>query len=130
MPTRNSAEDARPLVLIIDDDFAVRDSLAAVMEAFGFRTCTAGNGSEGLDAVKVEVPSAIITDLHMPEMNGLELMAALRSTESGIPVIAISGSAAKDVEVARRMGAAATFQKPLPVFEMIDTVSTLTARAA
>ena len=119
--------DTRPLVLIVDDDLAVRESLAAVMEAFGFRTQTAVNGADGLKAVKAEAPSAIITDLQMPEMTGLDLITALRRTATGIPVIVISGG---DVEAARRMGAAAAFHKPLPVFEMIDAVQGLTRRAA
>jgi CheY-like chemotaxis protein len=119
--------DTRPLVLIVDDDLAVRESLAMAMEAFGFRAQTATNGAEGLKAVTAEAPSAIITDVQMPEMTGLELIAALRRTATRIPVIAISGD---DVEAARRMGAAAAFLKPLPVFEMIEAVQYLTQRAA
>jgi two-component system, OmpR family, response regulator MprA len=119
--------ETRPLVLIVDDDRAVRESLAEVMEAFGFRTRTASNGAEGLAAVAVECPAAIITDLQMPRMGGLELISALRRTRTGIPVIVISGG---DVEVARRSGAAATFHKPLAVGEVIDAVCDLTQRAA
>jgi DNA-binding NtrC family response regulator len=130
---RDSASDGRPLLLIVDDDTAVRDSLATVMEAFGFRTRTAGNGLEGLEAIKAEAPSAIITDLHMPEMDGFELLTALRCAKTSIPVIVISGGLTRGYDflgAARRMGAVATFQKPLPVFEMIDTVNELTARQA
>ena len=127
---RKNADDTRPLVLIVDDDLAVRDSLAAVMEAFGFRTSTAGNGVEGLVAIALEAPSAIITDLQMPRMNGLELITALRRTKTGIPVIVISGSASTDLDAARELGATAAFQKPLPVFDMIDAVCGLTQRAA
>lgn len=126
----DSAAPVRPLVLIIDDDPAVRDSLAAVIEAFGFRTQTADNGLEGLAAIKIEAPAAIITDLHMPDMNGFEMLSALRQAGPDIPVIAISGGVAKGYDflsAARKMGAAATFQKPLPVFEMIDALSGLTA---
>jgi len=119
--------DPRPLVLIVDDDLAVRESLAAVMEAFGFRTRTAGNGVEGLEAVAAEAPSAVITDLQMPRMSGIELIASLRRSRNGIPVIAMSGG---DVEAAKRLGAAAAFHKPLPVFEMIDTLVGLTQHAA
>jgi len=122
-----------PLVLVIDDDFAVRDSLAAVIEAFGFRTCTAGNGFEGLQAVERETPSAIVTDLHMPEMDGFELLTALRVAKSEIPVIVISGAPSKGYDflsAAKRMGAAATFQKPLSVFDVIDTIAGLTADSA
>jgi CheY-like chemotaxis protein len=127
------ARDRRPLVLIVDDDEAVRDSLAAVMEAFGFRTSTAGNGLEGLTAIGAEAPSAIITDLHMPEMDGFELLTALRCAKTPIPVIVISGGTTRGYDflgAARRMGAVATFEKPLPVFEMIDTVTGLTRQAA
>jgi CheY-like chemotaxis protein len=129
----DSTLDRRPLVLIVDDDTAVRDSLAAVMEAFGFRTCIAGNGREGLEAIKTEAPAAIITDLQMPEMDGFELLTALRCAKTSIPVIVISGGLTRGYDflgAARRMGAVATFQKPLPVFEMIDTVNGLTARQA
>ena len=122
--------DNRPLLLIIDDDSAARDSLAAVMEAFGFRTCTAGDAFEGLALVNNEEPSAIITDLEMPGMSGFELIQTLRRTRTGIPVIAMSGGAAKDIDAARDLGATAAFQKPLAVFEMIDTVCGITARSA
>jgi CheY-like chemotaxis protein len=131
--TAEAEDETRPLVLIVDDDLAVRDSLAAVIEAFGFRTQTAGNGFEGLLAIKAESPSAIITDLHMPDMDGFELMNALRDAQSEIPVIAISGGITKGYDflnAAKHLGAVATFAKPLAVLEMIDTISGLTAHHA
>lgn len=120
-----------PLILIVDDDQAVRESLVAVIEAFGFRTRTAGNGAEGMEAVEIETPAAIITDLHMPEMDGFELLTALRVARSRIPVIAISGSVTKGydfLKAAKHMGAVATFEKPLSVLEVVDTLSALTAQ--
>lgn len=126
-----SPDEALPLVLIVDDDLALRDSLSAVIEAFGFRTRTAGNGLEGLRAMEAEAPSAIIADMHMPEMDGFELLTALRTAKARIPVIMISGGISKGYDflaAAKRMGASATFQKPLPVLEMIDTINGLTAR--
>jgi CheY-like chemotaxis protein len=119
--------DIRPMVLIVDDDPAARNSLAAVMEAFGFRTRTAASGSEGLDSIATEAPSAVITDLQMPGMTGIDLITALRRSRSNIPVIAISGG---DVQAAKHVGAAAAFHKPLPVFEVIETLSALTQQAA
>ena len=131
--TSNSLAGGLPLVLIVDDDPAVRESLAAVIEAFGFRTCTAANGREGLAAVAAEAPSAIITDLHMPEMDGFELMSALRDTRSAIPIIAITGGITKGYDflaAAKHLGASATFEKPLAVLDVIDTIHDLTAQAA
>ncbi len=125
--------DRAPLILIVDDDIAVRESLAAAMEAFGFRANTAANGFEGLQSVAAEVPAAIVTDLHMPEMDGFELLSALRGAQSSIPVIVISGGMTRGFDflgAARRMGAAAVFEKPFPVREMIDTINGLTVRAA
>lgn len=134
LPSATDApEDQRPLVLIIDDDPAVRDSLSAVIEAFGFRTHTATDGIEGLKAIATVGPAAIITDIHMPDMDGIELLTALRDASTSIPVIAISGGVAKGYDflgAARHMGAVAAFQKPLPVLEMIDLISGLTARNA
>jgi CheY-like chemotaxis protein len=133
LPHPHDRAEAHPLVLIVDDDSGVRDSLAAVVEAFGFRTATAGNGFEGLEAVGREAPSAVVTDLHMPEMDGFALLTSLHRTAPRIPVIAVSGGASDDhdvLEAAKRMGAVAAFHKPLPVLEMIDLLNTLTVRAA
>jgi len=119
-----------PLILVIDDDLAVRESLVAVMEAFGFRTHTAENGLKGLQAVARETPSAIITDLNMPEMDGFALMSALRAASNGIPVIAISGASSTgsdSLATAKDLGAAAIFHKPLPVLALIDRINDLTA---
>jgi len=127
---RDNSKARPPLVLIIEDDDAVRDSLVAVLEAFGFRTMSVSNGAEGLRAVKAAAPSAIITDLQMPEMGGLDLMAVLRKAATRIPIIAMSGSSPSEIDAARSIGAAAAFHKPLPVLEMIDTVCNLTAHAA
>jgi len=133
LPLPGAETDQAPLILIVDDDLAVRESLAAAMEAFGFRANTAGNGFEGLQSAQAEAPAAIVTDLHMPEMDGFELLSALRGAKSPIPVIVISGGATRGFDflgAARRMGAAAVFEKPFPVQEMIDTISGLTARSA
>jgi CheY-like chemotaxis protein len=127
----DAGQDLRPLVLIIDDDAAMRDSLAAVIEAFGFRTHAAVNGFKGLQAIATLAPAAIITDIHMPDMDGFELLTALRNASTDNPVIAISGGVAKGYDfqsAATKMGAVAAFQKPLPVFEMVDTISRLMAR--
>ena len=132
VPQDNEVE-IPPLVLIVDDDVAVRESLSAVIEAFGFRTHTACNGFEGLQAVRAEEPSAIVTDLHMPEMDGFELMNALRSSRSQVPVIAMSGGVVSGYDIliaAKHLGAVATFAKPLAVLELIDTISGLTTRQA
>ena len=120
-------------MLIIDDDFAVRDSLAAVIESYGFRASTAANGIEGLQALDIEIPAAIITDLHMPDMDGFELLSTLIVGQAGIPVIAISGGAFRGYDLltaAKHMGAAATFQKPLPVPAVIDAIASLTGGPA
>jgi len=67
----------------------------------------------------------------MPDMDGFELLSALRRTRVGIPVVAMSGGIGYDIlGAARSMGAVATFPKPLPVFDVVDTISALTAHRA
>ena len=114
-------------VAIVDDDSAVRKALSRLLGASTMRAQSFASAREFLDSLRSGVPECLILDLQMPEMTGLELIAALRRTATGIPVIAISGG---DVEAARRMGAAAAFHKPLPVFEMIEAIQGLTKRAA
>lgn len=73
----------RPVALIVDDDPAVRASLAAVIEAEGYEVERAGNGRQALKIAMQRRPRLVVTDLIMPEMDGLALVRALRETRAG-----------------------------------------------
>jgi two-component system nitrogen regulation response regulator NtrX len=104
----------RATVLVVDDEAAIRDSLHMILEYEGYRVEEAGNGSQALSKVAERAPDAIVLDIKMPEMDGLELLKALRERGYEMPVLMISGHAdvATAVEATRR-GAFDFFEKPL-----------------
>jgi CheY-like chemotaxis protein len=80
-------------VLLVDDQFVVRDVLAAVLRSKGYRIRTADNGFDALLELKVTpLPDVLIADLNMPQMSGFELLSVVRRRFPKIPVIAMSGA--------------------------------------
>ncbi len=104
----------RASILIVDDEAAIRDSLHMILEYEGYRVEEAASGSQALSKVAERAPDAIVLDIKMPEMDGLELLKALRERGYDMPVLMISGHAdvATAVEATRR-GAFDFFEKPL-----------------
>jgi two-component system, NtrC family, nitrogen regulation response regulator NtrX len=104
----------RASVLVVDDEAAIRDSLHMILEYEGYRVEEAASGSQALTRVGERAPDAIVLDIKMPEMDGLELLKALRERGYDMPVLMISGHAdvATAVEATRR-GAFDFFEKPL-----------------
>ena len=101
-------------MLVVDDEAAIRDSLHMILEYEGYRVEEAASGSQALTKVGERAPDAIVLDIKMPEMDGLELLKALRERGYEMPVLMISGHAdvATAVEATRR-GAFDFFEKPL-----------------
>ncbi len=104
----------RASVLVVDDEAAIRDSLHMILEYEGYRVDEAASGSQALAKVGERAPDAIVLDIKMPEMDGLEFLKALRERGYEMPVLMISGHAdvATAVEATRR-GAFDFFEKPL-----------------
>ena len=108
------ADSFRASVLVVDDEAAIRDSLHMILDYEGYRVEEAANGSQALSKVADRAPDAVVLDIKMPEMDGLELLKALRERGYDMPVLMISGHAdvATAVEATRR-GAFDFFEKPL-----------------
>ena len=81
----------RHQVLIVDDDTAVRNSLALLLKASGYEVSTATNGSEALLSLKSRLPAVVLTDLNMPVMSGFELLSLVRKEFPRVPLVAMSG---------------------------------------
>ena len=113
-----------PRILIIDDDTAVRTTVRHVLERAGYETIEAGDGREG--GRMLEGVDLVITDLLMPEVDGVDLLGMIRREGRTMPVIAISGGGKVDsksyLEVARALGAFATIAKPFDLEHLLATV--------
>lgn len=104
--------DNKPTVLIVDDDDAVRDSLAILLEMAGFEVLTYASG---LDVLEAALPArgCILLDVRMPEIDGLELQRRLVERKSKLPIIIMTGHGDVPIAVrAMKAGAADFVEKP------------------
>jgi DNA-binding NtrC family response regulator len=116
-------------ILIVDDDDAVRESLGLSLETMGYDVDYARDGRSALAAIAQVAPEAVVTDLQMPGMGGLDLLRELASRKNGVPVIAMSGGGAAMLESARRLGAVETFAKPVMDSMLASAIERCCARA-
>jgi DNA-binding response OmpR family regulator len=77
-------------VLVVDDDPEMTDMLVTVLADAGYSTCAASGGAEALEALRREAPDVVITDLSMPDMNGLDLVQAARKVRARVPFIVLT----------------------------------------
>jgi CheY-like chemotaxis protein len=82
-----------PLVMVVDDDDMARDIICRHLERHGYNSKTCRNGAEALDCLEVYIPDVIITDLVMPVLDGVAMIAEIkiRSEWRHIPVVAVTG---------------------------------------
>lgn len=104
-------------ILLIDDDPLIREIGTAMLTGAGFVVSTAEDGAEGLNAALAGEFDLLITDMVMPEADGLDVIRQVRQARPGVPVIAISsgGQLGADfyLRLASSLGADAVFPKPL-----------------
>ena len=100
-------------VLIIDDEAEIRESLQTLLELEGFAVETAGSGEAGLQRIGEHPFDLILLDLTLPGRNGMEILAEIRSHETGLPVIMITAFGTVENAVRAMQGGAVNFvQKP------------------
>ncbi len=104
----------RASVLVVDDEEAIRESLRMILEYEGYRVREAANGAEALEAIRKAAPDAVLLDIKMPEMDGLQVLKAIQDRGYDMPVLIITGhgDVATAVE-ATQGGAFDFFEKPL-----------------
>jgi sigma-B regulation protein RsbU (phosphoserine phosphatase) len=107
-------------LLIIDDDTLVRQSIATYLADSGFEIFEATSGASGLAAVEEKSPELVITDLRMPDLDGLQVLQQLHEQMPDLPVIVISGAGVMtDVVAALRLGARDYLIKPIIDMEVL-----------
>jgi DNA-binding response OmpR family regulator len=129
----SSFAQAEPLVLLVEDNVDSREMYAASLEWSGFRVTSAGDGATALAQALSLGPQIVVTDLHVPGLNGPELCLRLKMTESTarIPVIAVTVAGHdSDLDVARAAGFDRVLVKPYLPDELRDTINDLLARSA
>jgi DNA-binding response OmpR family regulator len=121
------AEPISPAVLVIEDDPALLHSLAALFEAYGVHFVTARDGREGLEIFRRISPAVVLTDIIMPEQDGIGVIMEMRRERPGVKIIAMSGSGrcgkSDFLTVAKKLGADSVIHKPFDIDELVETIN-------
>jgi EAL domain-containing protein (putative c-di-GMP-specific phosphodiesterase class I)/CheY-like chemotaxis protein len=117
-------EDVRDLVLLVDDDFSVRKMHAKVLSRAGFTVEAIGGGAEALALLERGLRvGAIVTDLHMPGIDGLGFMKAVRRFNLDVPVLVVTGYPSLDTAIrVIEYGGFRYLTKPAPASELVAAV--------
>lgn len=114
-------------ILVIDDDASVRGMLAAMLRREGYDVAEAEDGRAGMQRFREEPAALVITDVLMPEQEGLETLMQLRQVSKAVKVIAISGGGRVGPDTylnsALTLGADAILAKPFGREELLNLVS-------
>jgi DNA-binding response OmpR family regulator len=114
-----------PCILVADDEPDVRDLIREILQESGFEVVTASNGQQAMERLESLPIDLLIVDLVMPEQEGLETIRMLRKRRPEVKILAISGSGALYLRVARLLGAQTTLQKPFTVDALVEKVTAL-----
>jgi two-component system, response regulator, stage 0 sporulation protein F len=120
--------------MVVDDEESIRSLLRVVLEQVGHEVVEVSNGVEALRAHAQAPADIVITDLVMPEMEGLDVLRELKRRTPGVKIVAMSGGgvgqAGLYLDLATRFGAEMTFQKPFSLMAVREAVQRLLTRAA
>ena len=115
-------------ILIADDDIEMRESLAAMLEASGYKVIIAENGAEAVEIAAKELPSLIMLDIHMPKMNGLNACKAIKANRITKPIpivmLTVEGSIS-EIQQAIGYGASTYITKPSSKDEILKVVKSI-----
>ncbi|MBT3603970.1 MAG: response regulator [Candidatus Latescibacteria bacterium] len=114
-------------ILIIDDEDATRNSMRKTLEQAGHIVREAASGREGLSLIHNEMPDLLITDIFMPDKDGLEVIRELRQEKLDLRILVISdGGITGDIDLlpqAKALGAQATLRKPFHPEDLLEVVN-------
>ncbi len=126
--------ETRTSVLLVEDDETVRDAVSMMLERAGYAVTTAENGLVAAGLLEDWGPKLVITDIFMPDGDGIETLNLVKRRWPGTPVIAISGGSPMlridYLQVADDFGAAATIAKPFATESFLATVAKVLADSA
>jgi CheY-like chemotaxis protein len=119
------ADTAAELVLVVDDDDDLRQLYRLHLELVGVRVVDAPDGATGLAAARAERPNLIVLDLHMPEIDGWQVLRELRADGQlgDLEVVVLTGTADEATELrAREAGASSYVVKPVRIEDLVSVI--------
>ncbi|MFC5409093.1 response regulator [Larkinella bovis] len=122
-----------PKILYIEDEIHIRDNIADILRAYGYEVATVANGQEGIRQAMITPPDLILCDIRMPEMDGYQVLEAIRSNRSltMIPFIFLTART-EELDIRRGMVAGADdyLKKPFAIESLLQTIKSRLQREA
>jgi CheY-like chemotaxis protein len=116
-------------ILVIDDDEMVRTFVRRTLQSAGYEVSIATNGYEAMVSFRQSQPDGVITDLLMPERDGIETILEIRRLAPQVPIVAISGGfspmSSVYLKTAEQLGADAVLSKPFSVEQLLAAMGSL-----
>jgi DNA-binding NtrC family response regulator len=113
-------------VLVVDDEYSVRNLARATLRRSGFQVALAEDGVKGLEMLGQDPNvSMVILDLTMPELDGLQVLAKIRASRPSLPVLLSSGYTTEAIPPEAMTGHTAFLRKPYMPTELVDAVTAL-----
>lgn len=116
-------------ILLVEDDALVREMLMQMLQRASHQVVTATQGEEAIEILKKTHPDILITDIIMPKMSGITLIAEVKNRHPAMEVIAISGGGRLDpagyLDLSESLGATASFAKPIDKAALLMTIDLL-----
>ncbi|MFK5914867.1 MAG: response regulator [Woeseiaceae bacterium] len=116
-------------ILVVDDDDMIRAFIKELLSINDFKISEAANGKLGLKEFRDKTPDMVITDIIMPEMEGISFIRELRTYNKDVPIIAMTGNVHGRMEefldISSQLGADAILRKPVKSVELLETIDKL-----
>jgi DNA-binding response OmpR family regulator len=114
-------------ILLIEDENLVAGTIETVLKKAGYTVVHARDGEKGMAAFKAEMPDLVITDLIMPEKEGIQVIREIREISKDVPIIAISGGGRTQnydfLRIAHKLGATEVLRKPFANKDLLTVVN-------
>ena len=122
--------DRRKLLLVVDDEEGMRDTLCDILEDMDFDVHLACNGREAVDKAISQAYALVLMDVKMPEMDGVAALRVIRRHRPHLPVMMMTAYANTEaLDEARQIGATAIFTKPLNLMQVLASIEDVLAHA-
>jgi len=118
-------------ILVVDDNIDTRELVHLHLSTEGFSVVVASDGREGIYLASAEQPDLIITDISMPELDGIEMVKQLRthSELTAVPILVLTAMGKEEIDEAIRAGANRAMNKPILLDALVDDVRELLSEA-
>jgi DNA-binding NtrC family response regulator len=122
-PDTSPAGDRKPRILIVDDERFMVHTLSRLLQLLGYETMSAFNGRQALETFHSESVDLVLSDIHMPEMNGMQLMETIKREKPRLPVVLITGYGVDDIVSDQgKTDADAVLCKPFKIADLKQTI--------